>query len=91
MIAIYKKDQIISQNPFSEEQSKCPIILIHGYCGCTQDENWFLDGYFHYAYAMAGDGPLFEADVSVAGSAHDRSCELWQQIVGINKVEKLAK
>ena len=68
-----------------------PIILVHGYCGTTTDENWILGGYFHYAFSKiaryAGkDGnniPLYinniyEADVSPIGSAHDRACELYQ-------------
>ena len=28
-----------------------PIILLHGYCGSTSDENPFLDGYYHYAFS----------------------------------------
>ena len=28
-----------------------PIVLIHGYCGTTMDENWLLGGYFHYAFS----------------------------------------
>lgn len=28
-----------------------PIILVHGYCGSTMDENWILGGYFHYAFS----------------------------------------
>jgi hypothetical protein len=26
-----------------------PIVLVHGYCGSSIDENWILGGYFHYA------------------------------------------
>ena len=28
-----------------------PIVLVHGYCGSTMDENVFLGGYFHYAFS----------------------------------------
>jgi len=28
-----------------------PIVLVHGYCGSTMDENWILGGYFHYAFS----------------------------------------
>ena len=28
-----------------------PIVLVHGYCGATMDENWILGGYFHYAFS----------------------------------------
>jgi len=30
-----------------------PIVLLHGYCGTTMDENWILGGYFHYAFSSA--------------------------------------
>lgn len=30
---------------------------------------------------------LYEADIAPAGSAHDRACELFQQIVGYNKIK----
>ena len=28
-----------------------PIVLVHGYCGTTMDENWILGGYFHYGFS----------------------------------------
>ena len=28
-----------------------PIVLIHGLCGSTMDENPILGGYFHYAFS----------------------------------------
>jgi hypothetical protein len=69
-----------------------PIVLVHGYCGTTMDENWILGGYFHYAFSSvsrylnpSSDSEkfpkyldnIFEADVSPIGSAHDRACELY--------------
>lgn len=44
------------------------------------DENPILGGYFHYAFSEAArdNNVIYEADVSVAGSAHDRACELMQ-------------
>ena len=65
------------------------------------DENLLLGGYWHYAHAMASRQrepdasagslvQLYEADVSPAGSAYDRACELWQMIVGIDKVKEIA-
>ena len=73
--------------------------MIHGYCGCTIDENMILGGYFHYAHSRTArqlsDGTflnsLYEADVSPSGSAHDRACELFQQLVGINTVKAIAE
>ena len=80
---------------------KSPIILVHGYCGSTMDENIFLQGYWHYAFSSVtrqfdteGKEALtqvYEADVSPAGSAYDRACELWQQIVGIEKIKEIAR
>ena len=56
------------------------------------DENPILGGYFHYAFSEAAreNNVIYEADVSVAGSAHDRACELMQQIVGITKIRQIA-
>ncbi len=65
-----------------------PIVLVHGYCGTTMDENWILGGYFHYAFSAAARylnidfgnrylDKIYEADVSPIGSAHDRACELF--------------
>ena len=68
-----------------------PIILIHGYCGSTLDENWILKGYYHYAFSTITRligiddkgknlhiSNIYEADVSALGSIHDRACELYQ-------------
>ena len=67
-----------------------PIVLVHGYCGSTLDENWILGGYFHYAYSShatyLGKSDLchlryidniYEVDVAAVGSVHDRACELY--------------
>ena len=32
-------------------QNDYPIVLVHGYCGSTMDENVILGGYFHYAFS----------------------------------------
>jgi hypothetical protein len=32
-------------------KNDAPIVLVHGYCGTTMDENWILGGYFHYAFS----------------------------------------
>ena len=84
-----------SELPFPPSAPKnYPVILIHGYCGCTMDENPILQGYFHYAFtdeAHGGKVSVYEADISPAGSAHDRACELWQQIVGFKKVKQIAE
>ena len=32
-------------------QRNYPIIMIHGYCGSTMDENIYMGGYFHYAFS----------------------------------------
>ena len=81
-----------------------PIVLVHGYCGCTMDENVFLGGYFHYAFSKVAReltddesgkkkylGQIYEADVSPIGSAHDRACELYQCLVGREHVERMAR
>ena len=28
-----------------------PIVLVHGYCGTSMDENWILGGYWHYTFS----------------------------------------
>lgn len=79
-----------------------PIILVHGYCGSTMDENWILGGYFHYAFSATarylGLDPtatpeyltnIYEADVSPIGSAFDRACELYQQIIGVVRLQEI--
>ena len=82
-----------------------PIVLVHGYCGTTMDENWILGGYFHYAFSSVSrylnhSDPekfpkyltnIYEADVSPIGSAHDRACELYQCLIGINKTREIAE
>ena len=65
------------------------------------DENIFLQGYWQYAFSSVSrvydsDSKdalvqVYEADISPAGSAHDRACELWQQIVGIERIKKVAE
>ena len=37
-------DQLMWANDF-------PIVLVHGYCGSTMDENIFMGGYFHYGFS----------------------------------------
>jgi len=80
-----------------------PIILVHGYCGSTMDENWILGGYFHYAFSATArylgvETPsseylsnVYEADVSPIGSAFDRACELYQQIIGVVRLREICE
>eukprot|EP00347_Sterkiella_histriomuscorum_P016179 403354185 len=82
-----------------------PIILVHGYCGSTMDENWILGGYFHYAFSKTARylgideqtlqpiymNNIYEADVSPIGSAFDRACELYQQIIGEERIRQIAQ
>lgn len=69
-----------------------PIVLVHGYCGSTMDENWIVGGYFHYAFSQVTQylnckdengkrrymKNVYEVDISPIGSTHDRACELYQ-------------
>ena len=41
----------MQENSKAFENNDYPIILIHGYCGTTMDENWIIGGYFHYAFS----------------------------------------
>jgi hypothetical protein len=34
---------------------------------------------------------IYEADVSPMGSAHDRACELYQMLIGKNKIEQICR
>ena len=67
------------------------------------DENWILGGYFHYAFSKTarylgiGDDKIpryldkiYEADLSPIGSAFDRACELYQQIIGIEEIKRIS-
>lgn len=47
------QDQMLDRS-FNDPQmwnNDYPIVLVHGYCGTTMDENWILGGYFHYAFS----------------------------------------
>jgi len=64
-------------------------VLVHGCGGTTSDEGLISGGYFPYCFdqEMIEEVELYEADVSPSGSIHDRACELYQQLVGIRRVE----
>ena len=68
-------------------KNNCPIILVHGFAGQTTDKNYLFRGYFHYCFDkdVKGEHSVYEADVNPFGSLHDRACELYQQLVGINR------
>jgi hypothetical protein len=87
-----EKNKMIEKTFMDKElwNNDYPIVLVHGYCGSTLDENWILNGYFHYAFShisrLIGVNEkgekmylkeLYEADVSPVGSVHDRACELY--------------
>lgn len=76
-------------------KNECPIVLVHGFAGSTSDESYLFQGYFHYAFMSEVIGKsnnlIFEADVSPFGSVHDRACELYQQLIGIQSLKEEAE
>ena len=51
----HRKKEMIEKSFINPDmwRNDYPIVLLHGYCGCTMDENWILGGYFHYAFSSA--------------------------------------
>ena len=77
------------------------MVLVHGFLGFLNDQHIFLRSYWSNSFSVLGntlfnlsldeDEKVYEADVGGASSTHDRACELYQQIVGMDKIEKYAK
>ena len=66
-----------------------PIVLVHGFAGSAPDQSWVMPNYFELAIqASHGLGDIFLAVVSPAGGTHDRACELYQQLVGVDQIRK---
>lgn len=57
------------------------------------DESYFFGDYFGYTSdeKVQGENTIYQADVAPFGSLHDRACELYQQLIGIFKIEENAK
>ena len=76
-----------------------PIVLVHGYFGTHPDAST-LGNYFTHAmskYVLKRGfnyrqdcyfKDVFIASVSPMGGAHDRACELYQQLVGISDIRR---
>lgn len=81
------------QVPSSKWKNDYPIVLVHGFGGYSPDESYFFGNYFAYAsdQAVQGDNLIYQADIAPFGSLHDRACELYQQMVGIFTVQRLAE
>ena len=69
-----------------------PIVLVHGFAGSAPDQSKLLGNYFLYALKQSVQ-PYWDVYVAVVnpfGGFHDRACELYQQLVGINALKKKA-
>lgn len=69
-----------------------PIVLVHGYAGSAPDQSWLLGNYFLYALKESVQ-PYWDVYVAVVNPFscfHDRACELYQQMIGINALKKKA-
>ena len=69
-----------------------PIVLVHGYGGSAPDQSRLLGNYFLYALKESVQ-PYWDVYVAVVnpyGGFHDRACELYQQLIGINALKKQA-
>ena len=69
-----------------------PIILVHGFMGSGPDSVLPMTQYFHHAVQTEvlkeNEGMVFIAAVSPNSNNHDRACELYQQIIGINSIRR---
>lgn len=78
--------------PSAKWRNKFPIVLVHGYYGYGPDSSTMLGNYFEYALrtqvAKHFEEDLYIAVVSPAQGIHDRACELYQQLVGINNLRR---
>ncbi|CDW88607.1 small nuclear ribonucleoprotein [Stylonychia lemnae] len=80
--------------PKEHWRNKNPIVLVHGFAGQTADKSWICKGYFHHALSndvLGENSEVYEADVNPFGSLHDRACELYQQLIGISKIQEEAR
>ena len=66
-------------------------MLVHGFAGWVPEESRVLGDYWRYFSdpAITKGLNIFQADISSTGSIHDRACELYQQLIGIEKLRKL--
>jgi hypothetical protein len=67
-----------------------PIVLVHGFAGSAPDQSSIMGAYFMYALKASVQpyNDVYMAVVTPIGGLHDRACELYQQLVGINHVRK---
>ena len=79
--------------PASHRGNDYPIVLVHGYMGYGPDASWLLGNYFQYALqenVVGHNQDVFIAVVSPIAGIHDRACELYQQLVGVNAIRERA-
>ena len=93
LVAVYdkQKQQMIQRNykylPNSNWKNKYPIVLVHGYFGSVADQSYMLGNYFHYAtFAAQPYNDVYLAVINPIGGIHDKACELYQQLVGIDNI-----
>ena len=68
-----------------------PVIMVHGTLGYVNDQHFFLRSYWSHAFQILDENEeVYEADVGGVSSVHDRAWELYQQIVGMAKIEEWA-
>ena len=74
--------------PRSKWRNDYPIVLVHGFAGWAPDEAPMLGDYWRYASnpEISKSLDIYQADVSSVGSLHDRACELYQQMIGIQNI-----
>lgn len=63
-------------------------MLVHGYFGSVLDQSHLCGNYFHYALQTALPyDDVYIAVINPFGGIHDKACELYQQLVGIDKIK----
>ena len=72
--------------PEALKKNNYPIVLVHGFFGQAKDKSYVMGDMWELA--KKADTDVYVALVSMTGAVHDRSCELYQQLVGINQVRK---
>ena len=78
--------------PMGKWRNRHSIVLVHGYFGYGPDASWVLGNYFEYALQKEviknHEEDVYIASISPQQGIHDRACELYQQLIGINEIRQ---
>lgn len=78
--------KLVSQEPKeyndADSSSNCPIVLVSGFLG-PNNARWCEMYWGEAAKQSTESSPVIVMPVSCVGSAHDRACEIFAQLLGI--------